>query len=134
MKKTFLLIALLAGSLSFSQAQQQPRQQRTPEETAQRSVDMLEKRLSLTADQKAKIYTIELAQAKTRDSVWAAARNADGDRQAMMSKMKEVQEGNDKQITALLNDEQKKSYQQWVEERRNRTRGGQGGQRPAQNP
>lgn len=131
MKKIFLIIALFAGSVSLSQAQQ--RQQRSPEEMAQRNVDGLEKRLNLTADQKAKIYTIVLAQAKTMDSLRTAGRNSGGDRQAAFSKIREFQDENNKKISALLNDDQKKAYDQMLEERRSRMRNGQsgpGGQRP----
>lgn len=131
MKKTFLLIALFTAILSVSKAQ--PRQQRTPEEMAQRNVEMLEKRLNLTADQKAKVYSTILSQYKTMDSLRTAGRNSDADRQEMFSKMRAMQEENDKKISALLTDDQKKTYEEWVKERQSRMRGGmgrQGGQNP----
>ena len=130
MKTRFLFVALLAGTISLSQAQQ--RQQRTPEEMAKRNTEMLEKRLNLTADQKAKVYTIALSQAKTMDSVRTSMANGGGDRQAVFAKMRAMQQENDNKILPLLNDDQKKLYQQWIEERRSRMRGGQG--RGGQNP
>ncbi|MGX5689667.1 hypothetical protein [Arcticibacter tournemirensis] len=125
MKKIILFIALLCGTASLALAQ--PGQQRTtPEERATRNVEMLEKRLSLTADQKAKIHTIALEQVKAMDSLRTEARNAGTDRQAMWSKMQLLQQEHDKKITALLSDDQKKQYQQVIEDRQKRMRGGQG--------
>ncbi|PWG81725.1 hypothetical protein [Pararcticibacter amylolyticus] len=129
MRKNFLFIALLAGSVSLSQAQ--PRQMGTPEERAERQTAMLEKQLKLTADQKAKIYTVILTQAKETDSLRTAARNAGEDRQAMWSKMQEIQKKHSGNISSLLTADQKKTYDQWLEEmrsRRGRGPGGPGGQ------
>lgn len=126
MKKTFLFIALLAGTVSFSQAQQRP--QRTPEEMAKRSTDMLEKQLTLSADQKTKIYAIELSQFKTMDSLRTAAAGSDN-RREMMTKMRSMRDENTKKISDLLNEDQKKAYQKMQEDMHNRMRNGQG--RPA---
>ena len=125
MKNPLLFIVLLLFAVSVSRAQ--PRPQRSPEDRANRQVDMLEKQLSLTADQKAKIYTVVLAQAQKRDSLMNAARSAGQDRQAMWTKMQELQKENDKKLMVYLTDDQKKKYEQWVEERRNFRREGQGG-------
>lgn len=125
MKKIILFITLLCGTASLVLAQP-GQQQRSPEERAKRNVEMLEKRLSLTADQKAKIHTIALEQVKAMDSLRTEARNAGTDRQAMWSKMQALQQEHDKKITVLLSDDQKKQYQQLIEDRQKRMRGGQG--------
>lgn len=124
MKKIFLLIALLAGTISLSQAQQRP--QRNPEEMAKRNLEMLDKRLSLTDDQKTKISAILLSQSRTMDSLRNAA-GAEEDRQAMRSKMQSFQQGNQQKIKEVLTDVQKKSYETLLTEQRNRM--GDGGQR-----
>lgn len=127
MKKNLLLIALLAGAVSFSQAQQRP--QRNPEEMAKRNVEMLEKQLSLTADQKTQVSAILLTQSKAMDSL----RNASGeqtDRQAMRSKMQEFQKDNQKKIMSILTDDQKKAYEKVIAERQSRMGNGRGGDGP----
>lgn len=122
MKKNLLLVALLAGTISFSQAQQGP--QRNPEEMAKRNLEMLDKRLSLTEDQKTKISAIVLSHRKSMDSL----RNVAGaDRQAMRSKMQPFQQAHQEKIKAVLTDSQKKSYEAFITEQQNRM--GNGGQR-----
>lgn len=122
MKKNLLLVALLAGTISFSQAQQGP--QRNPEEMAKRNLEMLDKRLSLTEDQKTKISAIVMSHRKSMDSL----RNAAGaDRQAMRSKMQPFQQAHQEKIKAVLTDTQKKSYEAFLTEQQNRM--GNGGQR-----
>jgi periplasmic protein CpxP/Spy len=91
----------------------------TPQERAQRTVDLLTERLSLTADQKGQVSTIILSQAKAQDSIRLAA--GDGaDMQALRPKFVSLYEANDIKIIALLNDEQKKAYATYIEVRRNR--------------
>jgi len=124
MKKNLLLIALLAGTISLSQAQQRP--QRNPEEMTKRNLEMLDKRLSLTDDQKAKISAVLLSQSKTIDSLRNTA-GAQGDRQAMRSKMQSLQQENQQKIKEVLTDVQKKSYETLLTEQQNRM--GDGGQR-----
>jgi Spy/CpxP family protein refolding chaperone len=124
MKKNLLLIALLAGAISLSQAQQRP--QGDPQEMAKRNLEMLDKRLSLTDDQKAKISAILQSRSRAVDSLRNAA-GAQGDRQAMRSKMQLVQQENQQKIKEVLTDVQKKSYETLLTEQRNRM--GSGGQR-----
>ena len=67
MKKIMLGILLVAGVqfTGFAQeAEQQPRQMRTPEERAQRQTEMLAQKLTLTEDQKKKIYDVNFKTAK----------------------------------------------------------------------
>lgn len=113
MKKNLLLLALLAGTISLTQAQQRP--QRDPEEMAKRNLEMLDKRLSLTDDQKGKISAILLSQNKTIDSL----RDAAG-AQAMRSRMQSLRQENQQKIKDVLTDAQKKSYETLLTEQQNR--------------
>lgn len=124
MKKNLLLIALLAGTISLSQAQQRP--QRNPEEMAKRNLEMLDKRLSLTDDQKAKISVIVISQRKSMNSLRNAAA-AGTDRQALRSKMQSLQQAQQEEIKKVLTDTQLKAYETYLTEQRDRM--GDGGQR-----
>lgn len=131
MKKNFLLVAFFAATISFSQAQQRP--QRDPEQMAKRNLEMLDKRLSLTDDQKSKISAILLSQSKAMDSLRTAA-GAQGDRQAMRSKMQSFRQENQEKIKGVLTDVQKKSYEAMLSEQQNRMGNGRPGrvrERPA---
>ncbi|MBC7915174.1 MAG: hypothetical protein H7Y07_13735 [Pyrinomonadaceae bacterium] len=125
MKKILLMIAFIAGTISFSMAQGGGG---TPEERTQRNLDRLKTTLSLNADQEAKIKAIMLSQNKSQDSIRAAAGEG-ADRAAIFQKLTPVREANDKKIMALLTDDQKKAYTTYLEERRQRM-GGQGGGAP----
>ena len=127
MKKIFLALALLVGSLSYSHAQQQT--PRNPEERAKTQSQRLADRLKLSAEQKSKLEVIFLAQAKSMDSLRATT--AEGaDRRQSFQKMQPIREQTDKKIEALLNDEQKKAYAAYQEEMKSRMQnrpGRQGG-------
>lgn len=127
MKKNILFIALLVGIVSFSQAQQRP--QRNPEEMTKRNVEILEKQLSLTSEQKTKVSAILLMQMNSMDSLRKAA-EGQGDREAMRTKMQSIHTENQKKIKELLNDEQKKAYEKHLAERRERMNNRQGGNTP----
>lgn len=117
MKKEILVAVMLTASVAFTQAQ--PRRM-NPEDAAKRQTEMLEKKLSLSAEQKQKVYDIMLASSKSRDSLMTAVRDGNGDRQAAFSKMKDLQAANDVKLGAVLNDTQKADYKKWVEERQAR--------------
>lgn len=126
MKKNILFIALLVGVVSFSQAQQRP--QRNPEEMAKRNVEILEKQLSLTPEQKTKVSAILLKQMNSMDSLRKAG--GQGDREAMRAQMQNFQAENQKKIKELLTEEQKKAYEKHLAERRERMNNRQGGNAP----
>jgi len=134
MKKLLIICGLLFSVITFAQAQQDQgkdgrRGMGTPEERAKRNTEMLTKKLNLTEDQQTKVSAIYLAQAtamkKLRD-------DASGDRDAMRAAMKKSNEESDVKVTALLNDDQKKAYTTWKEERKEamkkRVEGNGGGQ------
>lgn len=131
MKTVLLTIVALTGAFLFSYAQPQQRGgqgRMNPEERAKRTVENLEKPLKLTKEQKDSVYAYSLAQTKEQQALFQQGR--DGDRQAMMGKMREIQANTDKKIRAILNDDQKASYEELVKERQNRQRPGNRGGRP----
>lgn len=112
MKKTILtaILFISMGTMAFAQ-QDTKKVRKTPEEKAQHVADALEKKLSLTADQKSKVYAISLDGAKQQKE-----NRADGqkpDRSAMKAEF----EKRDSQINAVLTDSQQKIYQEWKAEK-----------------
>ena len=72
MKKLMITAAFFAGLVSISFAQQKPeREKKTPEQRAQHMTDALEKKLSLTSDQKAQVYEINLERAKKMEAMYS---------------------------------------------------------------
>lgn len=75
-KATLLLAALLAITTAFSQGKKKDTKDKgegkgkpTAEQRAQRSVDKLDKVVTLTGDQKTKIYDLALVRAKKHDEL-----------------------------------------------------------------
>ena len=132
MKKVLFILGILLSVVSISKAQQGPGgggfQRRSPEEMVKMQMERLPQNLNLNEDQKAKISAIYLSQAKSRDSLFTSMAQG-GDRQAMRSKMMEMNAASDKKVLVLLTDDQQKIYNQYIQERQNRMRQG-GGQRP----
>ncbi|WP_316826907.1 hypothetical protein [Pedobacter miscanthi] len=110
MKKAILTIAIAVMGLTAAFAQDSTKHARrampkmTAEQRADKVTSRLEKQLSLTADQKTKIYAIELENAKKMDA-WRSADQGD-----MKGKMKERKAAIDEQkakVDAILTAEQK---------------------------
>ncbi len=122
MRKVLLTCFVLAGALLFSYAQppqrggQQGRM--SPEDRAKRTVEDLEKSLKLTKQQQDSVYAYSLTQAKEQQALFQQGQ--DGDRQAMMGKMREIRANTDKKIRTILNDDQKAAYDKLMKERQNR--------------
>jgi len=117
MKKLLIICGLLFSVVTFAQAQGgqgQGRRGGTPEERAKRQTEMLSEKLTLTADQKAKVQAIYLEQGpnmrKLRDSLG-------DDRVAIRAAMMKSNQQNEAKIAALLTDDQKKAYTAWIKER-----------------
>jgi Spy/CpxP family protein refolding chaperone len=117
MKKLLIICGLLFSVITFAQAQQGQGGRRggTPEERAKRNTEMLTKKLSLTADQQTKVSAIYLEQAEAMKKL---REDGAGDRDAMRAAMVKSNEESDTKINALLNDDQKKAYTTWKEERK----------------
>ena len=110
MKKAILTIAIAVMGLTAAFAQDTTKRARrampkmTAEQRAEKVTSRLEKQLSLTADQKTKIYAIELENAKKMEA-WRSADKGD-----MKGKMKERKAAMDEQkakIDAVLTADQK---------------------------
>ncbi len=114
MKKLIIALGLVLCVATFASAQGQ--RGGTPQERAERSIAQLEP-LKLSADQKTKLTEIFLVQGKSIDSLRTAN---GGGFEGMREKMAPIQEATSKKVMALLNDEQKKSYEAILAERRAR--------------
>lgn len=110
MKRAILTIAIAVMGLTAAFAQDSTKRARRPmpkmtaEQRAERVTAKMEKELSLTADQKTKIYAIELENAKKMDT-WRSADQGD-----MKGKMKERKAAMDEQkakIDGVLTADQK---------------------------
>lgn len=130
MKKFSIVVVLLLSVFTFANAQNPPqggpgggRNMGTPEERAKRQTEMFSTRLNLTAEQKAQAEVIFLAQAKSVDSLRKASA---GDMAAMRSSMKSIQQASESKFTGLLNEEQKKQYAVFQEERKSKMKQGAG--------
>lgn len=127
MKKIIFLATTLFMVLAFTvQAQdRQPREKLTPEQQATRTVERLNKELTLTDKQQAdlkKFYTESFTQrAKTME------KNRDN-REAMRETMKKDREATEAQLKKVLTEEQFKKYQE-NEKKRMQQRQNRGGQR-----
>lgn len=116
MKKTAFIVILLLSVAAVSKAQQS-RQRLSSEERVQRQVEQLQQKLNLTADQKAKVTAIFTAQSQSIDSLRKAS---NGDFQAMRGKMKPIMDTSDKQLRAVLTNDQQKTYEAYRQEQRSR--------------
>jgi periplasmic protein CpxP/Spy len=102
MKKYILTIGLFVAIATNSFAQKG--QQKSSEERAQKSTEMMEKNLSLTADQKTKIYAAALERAKAMEVLRTEAGEGN---QPDKEKMKAISMKYNKVLKETLNDEQK---------------------------
>lgn len=130
MKKLLMICGLLFSVITFAQAQQDGgRKMRTPEERAQKNAEGLTKRLGLNEDQKTKATAIFLEQA---NAVNKAREAGSDDKEARRAQMQKLTEETDAKINALLTEDQKKTYETWKAERKDKMkRGGRGdGQKP----
>ena len=117
MKKLIIALGLVLCVATFANAQGGGRQMGTPAERAERSIARMEA-LKLTADQKAKLTEVYLAQGKSIDSLRAAMGGAG--MEGMREKMAPIQAATTKRVMTLLTDEQKKSYEAMLAEQRAR--------------
>lgn len=111
MKKLLLMCALLFGAATFTQAQD-AKAEATPQEMAAKRTAALDKKLTLTADQKAKTEAIYLSQANQMVKLNAEAGD---DKKALGAKKKQLMAETDVKVEALLTAEQKATYTAWKE-------------------
>jgi protein CpxP len=115
MKKLMMICGLMLGIAGFANAQQgggQGRMMMKPEER----VKQLDEKLKLSDDQKTKLTTVFTEQAETMKKMREEMQG--GDRDAMREKMQKMRADNDAKVTAVLTDDQKKTYETWQKEQR----------------
>ena len=105
MKRLFLTLALAAFAFTASNAQSTSKDKMTPVQKAEKSTAKLQKELSLTADQKQKVYAIELDKAKKSEDWHKKSKN---DRKAQKDQHNALKEASDAQLDKVLNADQKK--------------------------
>ncbi|MEJ6979279.1 DUF4890 domain-containing protein [Pedobacter sp. P351] len=122
MKKIILSAILFLGltATGFSQERTQ-RVQKTPEERAHRITDALDKKLSLTDNQKTQIYQINLERAQAMSN----SRGTKRDGKDLSNKKAQFEAGEDR-ILSILNDSQKATYNQLKAEREAKFKNRQG--------
>jgi protein CpxP len=104
MKKLFLTLAIAVAGLTASYAQNTSKEKLTPAQRAEKSTAKLQQELSLTADQKQKVYVIELDKANKAEE-WHK-KNHDA-RKAMKAQHEAVKKSTDAQLDKVLTAEQK---------------------------
>ena len=105
------ILFISMGTMAFAQQDGGKKAHKTPEEKAHKLTNALEKKLSLTADQKSKVYAISLDGAKQMQKNRVKGQKPD------RTVMKAELEKRDGQIIAVLNDAQRKAYQEWKTEK-----------------
>jgi len=123
MKKLLFTFFLLAGMVTFGFAQQGNGQQMSPEDRAKRQTEQLTTRLKLNDEQQAKVLAIQLDRVKKSMEL---RQNSSGDREAMRAEMQKLTQDSDAKMNALLTDEQKKAYEEFKAEQRERMQNRQG--------
>jgi hypothetical protein len=124
MKRLMITAALVASLISLGYSQDKPggkraegprkessgsdRRARTVEERAKMATDALEKKLSLSADQRAKVYALNLERAEKMERNVKSEREF---RKKQMEKQKALMEESEKKLSKILTDEQRKSYE-----------------------
>lgn len=118
MKQIFLMVIVILGMTSFASAQQSRGMRMDPEQRAKRSVDMLNKELTLTQVQKDSIYAFSLDEAKKQQKLFQQG-NANN-RRDNFEKMQGIRQESQEKIKSVLTDEQQKAYDKLLQERQNR--------------
>ena len=126
MKKLMMICGLMLGIAGFAQAQQGGGRgmMMKPEER----VKQLDEKLKLSDDQKTKLTSVFTEQAESMKKMREEMQG--GDRDAMREKIQKFRADGDAKVSAVLNEEQKKTYEAWQKEQRaemqKRMQGGNG--------
>lgn len=105
MKRLLLTLAIAAIGFTGSYAQDTPKDKMTPAQKAEKSTAKLQKELSLSADQKKKIYAIALDKANKSEE-WHK-KNKDA-KKAQKAQHDALKKSTDDQISKVLTVEQQK--------------------------
>ncbi|WP_118196687.1 hypothetical protein [Albibacterium indicum] len=127
MKKiTLLILALTVSGFAFSQERGRKRIS-SPEDQAKRSTEIMTKQLDLTAEQKEKVYALNLDRAKETQAKMAEQRD---DLKKRTEKMREARKMHNEKVKSVLTAEQKEKWEEaqikYSEQRRNRFKRGAG--------
>lgn len=104
MKKLFLTLAIAVIGFTSIYAQNTTQQKQTPEQKAEKSTAKLQKELSLTADQKQKVYALELDKFKQASDL--KTQNT-ADKKSKKQQHKAIKEATDAKLAAVLTADQK---------------------------
>lgn len=109
-----MICGLMLGIAGFAQAQQGGGRgmMMKPEER----VKQLDEKLKLSDDQKTKLTAVFTEQADTMKKLREEGQG--GDREAMREKVQKLRADNDIKVSAVLTDDQKKTYEAWQKEQR----------------
>ena len=107
---SFILAGVCAAGLALAEPQQQ---QRGPEHR----MEMLSKRLNLTADQQAKLLPIITDRQQQMRAIFQDSSISREDR---MAKLKAIRKDSNTKIEAVLTDQQKQNFEQLQQEMRQR--------------
>lgn len=112
MKKIILTALLFAGLATTGFSQERPgkhqREHKTPEQRAQHMTEALSKKLSLNDNQKNEIYKINLERAKEMEKLHSSNQKRD---KKDFEQGKKLFEESDKKISKVLNNDQRKQYE-----------------------
>jgi len=114
MKKAIIICGMLFSMVTFAHAQG-GKMKRTPEERATQTTTQLTEKLALTAEQQSKVKAILLEQNTQQSKAWEEAK---ADRKEARTKMMEKSRENNSKINEVLNDEQKKTYAAYQQDRK----------------
>ena len=131
--RTLTLAGILSAALAVTAHAQNPQMQGAPGGARMSMADRALQGITLTDAQKASKDSIEKAWQPKLDSARAemrAAREAGGDAQPIMAKMRETQQQLTAAIKGILTDDQKAAFDKNVEEMRARMPQGGGGRPP----
>ena len=139
MKKFLFIFVLFLGVFSLAQAQrdtsQRPSstgdrpQRMDPAERVERQTQHLKETLSLTDEQTAKVKGIYTKNMEKQRQAFEKARESgkEVDREEMRTQMMTSMKQQDTEVKALLTDEQKVKYEEFIKEREERMKNWQGG-------
>jgi protein CpxP len=106
MRKLFLTFAIAVFGLTAGYAQTAAHHEKaTPVQKAEKSTDKLQKQLSLSADQKKKVYAIELDKFQKAELLHKSSHDT---KTAYRDKQKALKKETDAKLDHVLNPEQKK--------------------------
>ena len=118
---SFILAGVCAAGLALAEPQQH--QSGAQDHGRAHRMEMLSKRLNLTADQQAKLAPI---MADSRQQFRAIFQDSSLSREDRIAKFKAVRKDSNAKIEALLTDEQKQNFEQLQQHMRHRAHGHRG--------